>query len=83
MARPAIRIYVTAPDDVAARAIGGAVVADRLAVCANIFPVFARSIGRRLGGAGPQVGRRRLMPAEQGALPGGQAIDAIEIGEFG
>jgi periplasmic divalent cation tolerance protein len=31
-------IYVTAPDEAAARAIGHAIVAERLAACANILP---------------------------------------------
>jgi periplasmic divalent cation tolerance protein len=38
MAEPVTVIYVTAPDEAAARAIGHAVVAERLAACANILP---------------------------------------------
>jgi periplasmic divalent cation tolerance protein len=38
MAEPVTLIYVTAPDEAAARTIGHAIVAERLAACANILP---------------------------------------------
>jgi periplasmic divalent cation tolerance protein len=38
MSEPVTLIYVTAPDEAAARKIGHAVVAERLAACANILP---------------------------------------------
>jgi len=38
MAEPVTLIYVTAPDEAAARRIGHDIVAERLAACANILP---------------------------------------------